>query len=203
MIRLKLKYKIILGLILAGTLLLSFIPLAVFLFRNYRNIVIPDLQLGAFITVLCFIFIFIVMGVLYFKLFKHRIKSWLEHQYLANDLGLYSATSPVIKRLVIMLIWIYPVLLVYLVVLLFTIINNSQLHDFFMWGLIGYGIFIILSIIKEYIKIHFMNLQSVDQEYRLQNKKDELYAKKLRVHNPEAERAARIKKEIEELSNDL
>lgn len=205
MIKLKLKYKLYLGFILIGSLLVSLIPIAVFLFQNYREITIPDVQLGAFITVLVFLGLFLIMGVLYFKLLRHRVKVWLEHQYLADDLGLYSASSPILKKLVTMLIWIYPVLIVYLIVLLFSLINSSfnQLHDFFMWNLVGYGVFIVVSIVKEYIKIHFMNLQSVDNEYKLQNKKNELYAKKLKLHNTEAEKAARIKKEIEALENNL
>lgn len=205
MTKLKFWNRVFIGFLVVIGLLISLIPVGIYLWVISSNLVIPNINLTLFGWVVVAVILLPLLAYGYTKLIKVKWHRKLQALAVADELGVVPTTSIVVRRLLIMTEYSFAPVMCYLIVLLFSIVNAefTQLANVFMWLLVSYGLFTIFLMITDGVKIFKMNQQKIDDEYQLQINKDELYAKRLIGKKKDAVKHARLTQKIEDLEKVL
>lgn len=205
MAKLKLGSRLLIAFLVILFFILSLIPVGIFILVSLDNIVIPNIELGLFSGVLLAIVLLPMASAIYTRLLRAKWHRKLQALAVADELGIVPTTSIVIRRLIIMLEYSVWFIVAYLVSILFKIVNNdfTQISNLLMWLLVSFGLFTILLMVADGIKINKMNKQKVDDEYKLSIEQSERYAKRLTKKKKEAIKHAKVKKEIADLEKVL
>lgn len=201
MTKLKFWTKFWLALLVILFFIVSLIPVLVYVYTISKTFVIPDINLSLFGGTVLALILLPILSMLYTKLIKVKWHRKLQALAVADELGIVPTTSIIIRRILIMVEYSYGLIMIYLVTNLMKILNAefNQVAAIGMWLLISYGIFTVLLMITDGIKINTMNKKKVEDEYNLIIQKEELYAKKLIRGKKDATKHAKLKKGIEDL----
>lgn len=209
MIRLNFWRKLGLFMIsLTGLFISVGIPLVFLLHTVYTNIEIETVNKPkitySFVAAGLIILILLVYAKWIRKIFNRK----LDAMAIVNELGAFSSKPVFWNRILKTIEYILPavVTLLFLTGLKVAFIGYpifEHLHNLNIYFIILLAVGSIVFLIGDYLKVHFMNRQKIEDDLGSETKKDTLRLKRLKKGNSKEREALLIKQEIQRLQDNL
>lgn len=208
MIRLSLRRRFLLGLVYLFGFLISFVTPLVYLgFLIKENIEFVNVDKVLVSSIFGILIILLLILFVYIKYIRRLFHRKLQAMAVVDEIGMYSAKSPVWNRIIKTIEYFYP----FTLTLLFFFLMKTLFIQYPIFGklytmnillLIVLGVGSVIFLIADLIKISMMNKQKVEDTLSSEIKKDKLYLRRLKKQKRTELAALEIQRELEALKRE-